>query len=41
MIRSYKGGDDVLCNECCVRECIIHEVTPPYSSESNGVAESE
>ena len=38
-IRSYRGGEYVLFNEYCVRECIIHEVTPPYSLESNGVAE--
>jgi len=28
-----------LFNEYCVRESIIHEVTPPYSPESNRVAE--
>jgi len=26
-------------NDYCVKECIIHEVTPLYSPESNGVAE--
>ena len=38
-IRSDRGGEYVLFNEYCVRKGIIHEVTPPYSLESNGVAE--
>jgi len=38
-IQSDRGGEYVLFNEYCVRECIIHEVTPPYSLESNGVVE--
>jgi len=29
----------MLFNNFCVKEGIIHEVTPPYSLESNGVAE--
>ena len=37
-IRSNKGGEYVLFNKYCVREGIIHEITPPYSPESNGVA---
>ena len=35
-IRSDKGGEYVLFNDYCVKEGIIHEVTPPYSPESNG-----
>jgi len=35
-IRSDRGGEYVLFNDYCVREDIIHEVTPPYSPESNG-----
>ena len=38
-IRSDIGGEYVLFNDYFVEECIIHEVTPPYSSESNGIAE--
>ena len=38
-IRSDRGGEYVLFNEYCVREGIIHEVTPLYSPNSNGVAE--
>ena len=38
-IRSDRGGEYVLFNDFCVKEGIIHEVTPPYSPESNGVAE--
>ena len=38
-IRSNRGGEYILFNDYCVKECIIHEVTPPYSPESNGVAE--
>jgi len=36
---SDRGGEYVLFNDFCVKEGIIHEVTPPYSHESNGVAE--
>ena len=39
MFLTYKGGEYVLFNDYCVKEGIIHEVTPPYSLESNGVAE--
>ena len=38
-IKSDRGGEYVLFNDFCVKEGIIHEVTPPYSPESNGVAE--
>jgi len=38
-IRSDKGGEYVSFNDYCVKEGIIHEVTPPYSPESNGIAE--
>ena len=38
-IRSDRGGEYILFNDFCVKEDIIHEVTPPYSPESNGVAE--
>jgi len=38
-IRSDRGGEYVLFNDYCVKEGIIHEVTPPYSPKSNGVAE--
>jgi len=37
-IRSDRGGEYVSFNDYCVKEGIIHEVTPPYSLESNGVA---
>ena len=30
MIRSDRGGEYVLFNNYCVKEDIIHEVTPPY-----------
>ena len=36
-IGSDRGGEYVLFNDFCVKEGIIHEVTPPYSPESNGV----
>jgi len=36
---SDRGGEYVLFNDYCVKEGIIHEVTPSYSPESNGVAE--
>jgi len=39
MIRSDRGGEYVLFKNYCVKEGIIHEVNPPYSPESNGVAE--
>jgi len=38
-IRSDRGGEYILFNDYCVKEGIIHEVTPLYSPESNGVAE--
>ena len=38
-IISDRGGEYVLFHEYCVREGIIHEITPPYSPESNGVVE--
>jgi len=38
-IRSDRGGEYVLFNDYCVKEGIIHEVMPPYSPESNRVAE--
>ena len=38
-IRSDRGGEYVLFNDFCVKECIIHEVTPQYSPESNGIDE--
>ena len=34
-----RGGEYVSFNDYCVKEGIIHEVTLPYSLESNGVAE--
>ncbi|OMO89770.1 Integrase, catalytic core [Corchorus capsularis] len=38
-VRSDRGGEYVLLNNYYEKEGIIHEVTPPYSPESNGVAE--
>ena len=38
-VRSDRGGEYLLFNDFCEKEGIIHEVTPPYSPESNGVAE--
>lgn len=38
-IRSDRGGEYVLLNDYCEKYGIIHEITPPYSPESNGVAE--
>ena len=36
-IRSDRGGEYIPLNDYCEKEGIIHEVTPPYSPESNGV----
>ena len=38
-IRFDKGGEYITLNDYCENEGIIHEVTPPYSFELNGVAE--
>ena len=38
-IRFDRGGEYIPLNNYCENEEIIHEVTPPYSSESNGVVE--
>ena len=38
-IRFDRGGEYIPLNDYCEREGIIHEVTPPYSLESNGVVE--
>ena len=38
-IRSNRGGEYIPLNHYCEKEGIIHEVTPPYSPKSNGVAE--
>ena len=35
-LRFDKGSEYTLFNNFCEKECIIHEVTPPYSPESNG-----
>ena len=38
-VRSDRGEEYILFNELCEKEGIIHEITSPYSPESNGVAE--
>ena len=38
-IRSDRGDEYIPLNDYCEKERIIHEVTPHYSPESNGVAE--
>ena len=38
-IRSNRGGEYIPLNDYCENEGIIHEVTPPYSPEPNGVVE--
>ena len=38
-IRSNRGGKYIPLNDYCEKKGIIHEVTPPYSPESNGVVE--
>ena len=38
-VRSDRGGEYLLLNDFCEKDGIIHEVTPFYSPESNGVAE--
>ena len=38
-IRLDRDDEYVLFNDYCVKEDIIHEVTPSYSSKFNGIAE--
>lgn len=38
-IRSDRGGEYLSLDNFCEQEGIIHEITPPYSPESNGVVE--
>ena len=38
-IKSDRGGEYIHLNDYCEKEGIIHEVTPPYSPESNEVVE--
>jgi hypothetical protein len=38
-VRSDRGGEYISFNDFCEKEGILHEITPPYSPESNGVAE--
>ncbi|KAL4342226.1 hypothetical protein GQ457_08G033870 [Hibiscus cannabinus] len=38
-VRSDRGGEYITFNDYSEKEGIIHELTPPYSPESNGVAE--
>ena len=38
-IRSNRGGTYISLNYYRENEGMIHEVTPPYSTKSNGVAE--
>ena len=38
-IKSDRGVEYIPLNDYCENEGIIHEVTPPYSLESNGVSE--
>ena len=38
-VRSYRGDEYIPLNDYCENKGIIHEVTPSYSPESNGVVE--
>ena len=38
-IKYDRGGEYIPLNDYCEKDGIIHEVTPPYSLESNGVVE--
>ena len=37
-IRLDRGGDYVLLHDYCENQRIIHEISPFYSPESNGIA---